>query len=313
MKKQLSSKLISFLPLTVGIVILVISAMFVPWNKVIPYLKGIGLLTIAELLLLSILYYFGRSLRYWLMLRMLGHQVSIWPVTMATMVAQPVSILPGGELYRSTMLKRYCNVDLKDGIPTVFAQSVAETVGLLIIAAIGAIFLRQYAVFVLVFGAIFVALLVYIRRHNARKSRKIINKLPKVNLSLPRVKGFLQKNRILLTGSNFIQLVLISYIMTGAGIAIVWLTIVALDKPFNLFESSVAYTIPLMLQSLSFLPGGIGVNEQGSVGILVLFGLSVPAAVAATIIIRIFTMGTGFLYGFGAMALDKALSLKRYS
>lgn len=313
MKKKIPSKLISFLPLTVGLTILTVSALFVPWEKVGPYLGRLGPLEVAGLLLLSAVYYQGRALRYWLMLRMLGQPMS-WPrVTLATLAAQPVAILPAGELYRSAMLKRYGGVDLKDGIPTVFAQSVAETVGLLLIAVIGAVFLHQYAGFVIVFSLIFIALLAYIRWHNVSTSHRLLKRLPKVNVSFPKLRSFLHRNRILLTGTNFIQLLLISYISTFAGIGIVMLSVYALGEPFNLFESSIAYTIPLMLQSLSFLPGGIGVNEQGSVGIFVLFGVSLPLAVAATLIIRGFTLGMGFVYGCAALALERALRLKRYN
>lgn len=313
MKNKVPSKLLGFIPLVVGITILVISAAFVPWPKVLPYLSRLGPLEITGLMILSGFYYFGRALRYWLMLRMLGQPMSLGRVTLATLVAQPVAILPGGELYRSAMLKRYGNVDFKDGIPSVFAQSVAETVGLLIIAIIGAFFLHRYVGFVIVISFFFITLLAYIHRHNPRKSHKAINKLPKVNISFPRLKTFLHKNRILLTGTNFVQLLLISYIGTFAGIAIVWMTVAALGHSLSLFGASVSFALPLMIQSLSFLPGGIGVNEQGSVGILLLFGINLPLAVAATLIIRFFTLGTGFLFGFAAMVVDKALGLKRYN
>lgn len=311
--KQISGKLISFIPLVVGITILIISALFVPWDEVRPYWSRLSGIDVTVLIFLSALYYVGRALRYWLILRMLGQPMSVGRVILATVAAQPVAILPAGEIYRSAMLKRYGNVDLKDGIPSVFAQSVAETIGLLIIAIIGATFLHQYAGFVIAIAALMIAVFFFIHTHSVRKSHRALNKLPKVSISFPRLKNFIHKNRILLTGSNFLKLLLISYIGTFAGIGIVWFTVYALgNHSFSLFESSVAYTLPLMLQSLSFLPGGIGVNEQGSVGIFVLFGIGLPLAVAATIVIRIFTLGMGFLFGFTALAIGHYGKFKKY-
>jgi hypothetical protein len=44
------------------------------------------------------------------------------------------------------------------------------------------------------------------------------------------------------------------------------------------------------------------VHEQGSVGVLRLFGTDLALAVALTLIVRLFTLGAGFVFGFAAMA-----------
>src|SRR3954469_3667253 len=96
--------LLKYLPLLLGLAILLVAAPLVPWGKVFPYFARLSPVTLGLLVAMSCLYYFGRSLRYWLMLRMLGHPARFDQVAVACLVAQPVAVLPGGELYRASML-----------------------------------------------------------------------------------------------------------------------------------------------------------------------------------------------------------------
>lgn len=307
------SQLTRFVPLLIGIVILVIGSLFVPWPKVLPYLSNLTPLTLLFLFICSIFYYLGRILRYWLMLRFLNQPVRFDRVALACLIAQPIAILPGGELYRGAMLRRYGNVPLRDGLPSVFAQSLAETTGLLIVALIGAAFLRRYVGILLIAAVILFTVVMAVRWRHAHKSHKAINKVPFVSISKGRLKGFLSRNRTLLSGTNFLLLLAAAYVSIFAGIAAVFITVNAFGGSLNIFEAAISFALPVMLESISFLPGGIGVNEQGSVGMLSLFGVTLPMAVAATIAVRLTTLGSGFIYGFIAFGIAKLAKYKEYS
>ncbi len=294
-----------YLPLIAGLLILAVAATLVPWSKVLPYLGRLSPFELGLLTLGGGLYYLGRIVRYWVMLRMLGLYVAFGKVAIACLVAQPVAVLPGGELYRGAMLKRYGNVSLKDAAPTVLAQSIAESFGLLIVALLGITVLRQYLTIVLGIAAAFVAVWVFIRWHDAHTSHKWLNKLPWVNVSRSWVQSFLGKNRKLLTGWNFVILLLASFITTFAGIVILYIAGFAIGVELSFFAAAMAFAVPTVLELVSFLPGGLGVHEGLSVGILTLFGIDLPSAVALTIIVRLFTLGIGFPIGFAAMAWDR--------
>lgn len=269
-------------------------------------------MTIGLLFICSIFYYLGRILRYWMMLRFLGEPVGFDKVALAVLIAQPIAVLPGGELYRIAMLKRYANVSLRDGVPSVFAQSLAESIGLLAIAIIGAAFLRRYLLILLIVALVMLSLMLLIRWRNNRKSHAIVSKLPFINISYSRFKRFMEKNRRLMTGWNFLLLIAAAYVSIFAGISAVFVTANAFGGSLNIYEAAISFAIPVMLESISFLPGGIGVNEQGSVGMLSLFGMALPMAVAVTIAVRLTTLGSGFLYGFLAFGFARLASYKEY-
>ncbi len=302
----------SYVPLVLGLGILSVAASLVPWPRVLPYLFNLPLWAWITLVVLSGVYYLGRIVRYWLMLRLLGQPAAFDKVALACLVAQPVAVLPGGELYRGAMLKRYANVSLTHGLPSVFAQSLAESIGLLVLAILGVSMLHQYVGILLVVAAITGALWSFIRWHNARTSHRLVNKLPGVNLHHHRVRSFLEKNRDLLSGRNLLVLVLASYISTFAGVAILLVAAQAFGSSLDPMQATIAYALPTILEAVSFLPGGLGIHEQGSVGILTLFGVNLPLAVALTIAVRLFTLGIGFMYGLAALGWAKLGRYTRY-
>jgi uncharacterized protein (TIRG00374 family) len=310
--KRIAKHIAAYLPLLLGLVILVIAASLVPWPEVLPYLLRLSPTTLVTLVALSLMYYTGRSVRYWLMLRVLGHPMAFTKVALACLVAQPVAFLPGGEMYRGTMLKRYGNVALRHGLPSVFAQSVAETIGLLILALLGISLLHQYISILLIITGLIACIWAFILWHDESVSRRLLARLPWIKRHQSSLRSFLQKNRQLLTGRSFVELLLASYITTVAGIIMVYVTAHSLGVTLGIRQAALAYVLPTVLETVSFLPGGLGVQEQGSVGILTLFGVPLAPAVAITILVRLFTLGIGFVYGFAAMAWDKLGGYKRY-
>jgi glycosyltransferase 2 family protein len=312
MKINLST-LAKYVPLAMGIGILGIGSLFVPWREVAPYLMSISPLTGLLLLALGVLFYFGRIIRFWLMLRFLGQNTKFDVVTIAYLVAQPVSFLPGGEFYRSVMLKKYGDVAHRNGVPSVFAQSLTESLGLLTISLVGAVFLHRYVAILVGVAVIFLVIMGLIQwRKSHKKSHKYINKLPKVNVSYGKLRTFLEKNKYLLSGRNFLLLYATSFISTFSGIAVVYVIAKEFGAQLDLLQSAIAFCLPVILQLVTFLPGGLGVNEQGSVAILALFGVSLPVAVAITIVVRFITLVLGFILGFMAFAYARIAGYKEY-
>jgi len=303
---------LKYLPLVLGLAILAVAVPFVPWAKVGPYLARLSPVTLGLLTGLGALYYFGRILRYWLMLRMLERPARFDQVAVACLVAQPVAVLPGGELYRASMLKRYANVSMKHGSPSVFAQSIIEAMGLIGLALLGAAALHRYVAIVLGLAIIMVLIWAAIKWQSAKTSHKLINNVPKVTVSLGRVAVFMEKNRTLFHRKNFAILLGATLISTVAGAGMIMVASQALGSNLSFLQAIIGYTLPTALEAVSFLPAGLGINEQGSVGIFRLFGMNLALAVALTILVRLFTLGIGFVFGFAAMGWARLAHYRRY-
>lgn len=299
-----------YIPLAVGIVILVIGASFIPWHKVVPYLGRITPLYYGLFLALGLTYQLGRGFRYWLMFRILGRPASFKLVALACMAAQPISVLPGGELYRSVMLKKYANVDFKDSTPSVLAQTISEGIILVTISIIGASVLKKYVGITFLAGFIFLVLWVILSQYKGRKAHRLLNIVPGINLHPARVRAYLDKNKILLSNMNFLYLLAGSTISVISGIGLVITTGFALGHPLSVPQAAIVFALPTALEIFSFLPGGIGVSEISAIGLLALFGFPAPLAISLTLIVRLSTLGLGFVYGFMVMGY---LKVRRYT
>ena len=298
--------LVRYVPLAIGLVLLTIGAAFVPWSEVGPYLRQLTPLNYLLIAGLGVAYYLARIIRYHYMLNLLGEPRSFRRTMVAYFEAQPVSLLPGGEAFRTLTLKKQVNVPLSKGVPVVFVQSFTENIGLVLLALVSALILQQQVLVVLVLALLYLVILVLIRtRRTAEHSRRLLNKLPFVSLARTKFMKFIHRNRKLLSGWNMAVLLLSGMVSTLIAATLIFLIGNDMGISLTFTESIIAYALPMVLQNVTFLPGGIGVNEQGSVGILVVLGAAFPAAVALTIVIRLVTLGLGVVLGLGAIALAK--------
>lgn len=295
-----------YLPLVLGVLILIVGSFFVPWHQVVPYLKRLSPFSYLLIAILGVAFYVVRAARYQYMLHVLKQPRSFRRTLIAYFEAQPVSLLPGGEAFRTVTLKKQAKVDMGNGVPIVFLQSFTENIGLIVLALVSAVILRQQTILIFVAAIVYLLILIVLRtRRTAEHSRRILNRLPFVNLARRSYHKFIAKNHVLLSGYSLVVLLLSG--LASSLFASVLLFFVAKDMGvgLNFPEAVVAFALPAALQNVTFLPGGIGINEQSSVGLLVLLGVHFPAAVALTIIVRIVTLGIGVVLGLGAIALVK--------
>lgn len=295
-----------FLPLILGLLILAIGSVFVPWADVFPYLAKLTPFSYVLVIGLGSAFYLTRILRYKYMLRVLDAPHSFRRTAVAYLEAQPVSLIPGGEAYRTVTLKKHVDVPFSKSVPVVFLQSFTENIGLVSLALVSAIFLRQQVLLVAVLAIIYILILLLLRtRRTADRSRRALNKLPFVNLAKKKFMGFIGKNKKLLSGFSLVVLLSSSIVSSLIAALLLWLIASDMDIQLNYAQAIIAFALPMVLQNITFLPGGIGVNEQGSVGVLLLLGVSLPAAVALTIIMRLVTLGLGVVLGLLTIFIAK--------
>ncbi|HTK39661.1 MAG TPA: lysylphosphatidylglycerol synthase transmembrane domain-containing protein [Patescibacteria group bacterium] len=302
-----ASTALKYIPLIIALAVLIGGAFFVPWHDVLPYFTKLGLVDYATLLILAAAFYLVRIGRYGYILRSLGEKnLSYREVAQAYMIGQPISLIPGGEFYRSVLLKRHANVSMKNGVPTVFMQSLTEGAGLVVLALIGALALKRYVLLVTIVAVVYGVIMALIYLHNTgRHAHKLINHVPFVSISLAKLRTFMNKNQKALSGKNFLVLMLTSVASTLILVVALLELTHTLGISLNFMQAMIAISVPMIIQYASFLPGGIGANEQGSVGILVLLHVSFGAAVALTLLLRVISLWFGVLLGLIVLLATK--------
>ncbi len=286
-----------YLPLAIGLIIVVIIVVLAPWSQIAKLLSHISLTTLLTLIGLSMIYYGTKVIRFWLMLRQLGFKKPLKRVGVAYMSVQVMSQLPAGELYRTVALERFTGIEAAKSSPTVTMQGLVEAVALIAFALIGAFILGRQRVIVAMIALLLIIVLVSLRKGWLLGKENLLNKLPFVQVSRAKFNRFVKAHQVFLKPTNFAALVGLSIIAISAAILILFLAARAVGTPLSLAKTTVIYCLPVVLSGLTFLPAGLGASESSSIGLLKLVDVPIPSAIAITLIIRIFTLGAGLFYG----------------
>ncbi len=294
-----------FAPFIVSIILISIIVHLAPWDKVIEAVSHMHPVTILLLLMLSVLYYAGKAIRFWYMLKVLKIIERPDVVSLVYMAAQPVSLLPAGEIFRAKAMETYRGVPMDRTIATFSSQGIFEGLGIGAVALVGAIALGYQRIPAIALLVIVVAGVLAIRRGYLTRLTKIINAIPFVEVSRAKLRKFSERNQLLLKGRPLKVLLSLSFAVELVGVAIAYFSVTGLGGHINIFQAALVYSLPVVVSFLSFLPGGFGASEQSAIGLLLLLHQDNGLAVAATLVMRVTIVLTGVIYGAIAYALVK--------
>ncbi|WP_348815902.1 flippase-like domain-containing protein [Halomonas sp. H10-59] len=274
------------------------------WKEVLSAFAEIGWLGTLIVLSLSLLNYALRFARWQLYLKQLGHRVAFKPSLRIYLSGFALTTTPGkaGEAFRGVLLKQR-------GVPfpTTFAAFVSERLSdLVAIVLLTLLGLTQYPqargiVLAGVLGILVVlvclssqSLLDWLYRWAADREGKLMALVAHISETLH---GARLCHRPRLLGVATV----ISVIAWGAeALAFYWM-LGWLGADISLSFAIFVYALAMLAGALSFLPGGLGGAEAVMASLLVLKGMTMPAAIAATVFIRLATLWFAVVIGLVAL------------
>lgn len=278
----------------VGVVFLAILGFFVPWAKVFKLLLGLKVHDLVILTIMATLYYTAKATRFWLMLKTLKYERPLGLVTLLYLSAQPATFMPGGEFYRTALLKERADIPIHRSSSAVVLQALVEAAALVVVGLIGALIIGHNIGPVLLVSVFFGLVIISLARGWVPSNAKVLNKLPLISISRSKLRRFNKDNQLLLKPKIFVRLLGLSLIPILAGIVIVYVGAHAVGVNFSWLQATIGYALPAIIAYVGFIPG---TGEGGSIGILALLGVSLSPAVAITLLLRMFTVGAGLLLG----------------
>lgn len=302
-RMSIPSSFARYIPLLLGFMILGVIILIAPWAQIAELIEKIPLVTFLILASLSLVYYGSKTIRFWYILRLLGIQQPLPIVSLLYLSGQPFSLLPAGELYRTVLLKKHLGVSMSKSSPSVTIQGLVEAIVLLSFSIIGAFLIGQNQFLVAVVGFFLLLLVVTLQRGWLSRMDGVITKLPYVSIDKEKYQKFIVSHQELLTPRALATLLLFSMVPVLSGVGILYISAQAIGFDISFIESLIGYSLPVIVSGLSFLPGGLGISEGGTIGLLQLFGATGAAAITIALLIRIFTLVTGLLYGLIAQII----------
>ena len=276
------------------------------WRDVVAAVVQVGPFVLTGLLVLSLVNYLLRFLRWARYLALLNAPVA-WRLNLdAYFCGFALTTSPGkvGEMLRSVLLKPH-GVPSAASVAAFFAERVSDLLAILVLAAFG---LWAYAparpVVGLALAAVVVALLLVQwtaliaaidRWAQARPQKwaRLVVKLCEVVLHFRRCFSLPAMSMGLVIG-------VVAWFAEGFGF---WWLLQALGHPLPMSTAVFIYAFAMLVGALSFLPGGLGGSEAAMITLLVLNGFPEASAVTATLICRLATLW--FAVGIGALLLAR--------
>lgn len=282
-------------------------ALWSGWREVLQAFQHIGLLPMLAALGLSLLNYVLRAERWHLYLLRDHHAISRVTNLRIYFAGFSLTTTPGkaGELVRSLFLKPY-GVQYHHSAAMFFSERLADLVAIVALTAIGFTHLPGgTAYFVILVSALFAALLLLRTPLPERLLRRIAH-WRQDSPGLIWLSDVAASSRPFWRGRLLWQaqgITLLAWLGEGVG---AYLILHSLQADISLSFALFVYGFAMLVGALSFLPGGLGGTEATMTGLLVLQGMPLPQAIAATVIIRLATLWFAVLLGIvSVMALPE--------
>lgn len=274
-------------------------ALWSGWREVLEAVQRIGAWPILAALLLSLVNYVLRGERWQLYLRRWHFRVPRADNLRLYFAGFALTTTPGkaGELIRSVFLRPY-GVAWHRSAAMFFSERLADLVAIVMITAVGLTYLPQGEKAFVVLVALLVAGLLLLR---TRWPESCLRRLGGQRRATTWLADVAASSRPLWQGRLLWQttgLSLVAWIAEGIG---AWLILRTLMPEISLEAAFFIYGFAMLVGALSFLPGGLGGTEATMTGLLVLQGLPLPEAVAATVIIRLATLWFAVAIGLVAV------------
>ena len=221
-----------------------------------------------------------------------------------------MAVTPGkiGEVLKSYLLKRINGTAISASAPIVLAERLTDGLAMLLLMGLGLTFYPPaQSAFMFLLALSLTGILIVQRRSLFERLIVFISRLPLGARIAPRLTTMysslheLLEWRILLV-STFLSLVswfgecvALYFVLLGLGVA---------SGLHTLLVSTFVFAASTLFGLVSFLPGGLGVSEASSTGLLtVLVPMEIGPATVATIIIRFCTLWLGVSLGAVALAM----------
>ena len=277
------------------------------WNEVVESVARVGAFGIGIALLLSLINYGLRFMRWQMFLEVLGHKIPLLPSLKIYISGFALTTTPGkaGEALRSVFLKDY-GMGYRQSFGAFFAERLSDLIAVVILASLGLWIYPEARIIIIAVIAIICFVIFALQREPWLRWCERFGKriLPSrfghiVEFILETMLAFrcCYSPRVLIYG------IVLGVIAWGAeGFALYYL-LQLLGTDVSMLTAQFIYGFSLLIGAITFLPGGLGGAEVTMLKLLMLNSVPTSLAVAITIVIRLATLW--FSVVLGLIALPK--------
>lgn len=278
------------------------------WQEVLRAFEQVGLFGLFLALLMSIVNYSLRFVRWQLYLHSMGHRVPWRSSARIYLAGFALTTTPGkaGEAVRGILLKPH-RIPYPDSLAAFVSERLSDMAAIVLLALLGLSLHPHTRTLVFVgIGVVLAGLLVLSQQRLLdclyRRSTDASSLLGR---TFHHVVQMLRQARRCHSPSLLVIATALSVMGWAAeALAFMWiLQWMGMEVGFSF--AAFVFAAAMLAGALSFMPGGLGGTEAAMLGLLIMQGMPMPDAIAATVLIRLTTLWFAVLIGLVAMSFSR--------
>jgi len=285
-----------FAVIAATIVVYVVVAAVTGWDSFRDELAAFPKWLILPLVVLSLLNYLLRYVRWEIYLRALGVRLDVRSSLSLFLATFLMVITPGklGEVFKAGILRERFDVPLAVGLPIILAERIFDFLGVLILAVLGLFAwpgsVAGMKVGFLAAASVPIALAAF---RSSWLRRKLLTRATRTPY-LQRFRFGLEEALATMTRLLSLRATVLALILSTVAWACecisLWVVCRGLQLEVTVFEADFIYAAGTLIGSLSFLPGGLGGTEATIVWLLMTLDISDSSALSAALVVRVATL-----------------------
>ena len=217
------------------------------------------------------------------------------------------AISPGksGEFIKSIIIKKKLGIKKSTTIPIIFLERYFDMIGTAIVASFSILVIGIHtSSIVIIVISLFVLIFLIAYKNSFQLLMKPLKKISffsKYASSFENMQMIIKQSQTPKTIFTCTSLTIIYRFIEAIGI---FLIIISMDvEMLNYLITASTYSLSIIIGTISFSPGGLGITEGSFAGLLSLQGLDISQSFTLAIIVRIFTLWVAVIIGFISLHL----------
>lgn len=284
----------SLLIISIAALLYLVITIYADFDAVIGSLRLFNWYLIPLLLLLSVVNYFFRFLKWDYYLRILNVQITRKNSLFIFMTGLIMSISPGklGEIIKPYLVRQVSGEPVRKTSSVVLGERLTDFISLAALAVAGAFIFNYGKVIAVIIGLLLLLFVVVISvRRLAQPVLRFIGKLPFVKKYSEQIETLYESSYQILKPKPLFLMWMLSSVSWFFECLSLYIILQSFSIEVSISETTFIYAFSTIVGALSMLPGGLGLTEGSMVYFLnKLPGATTSLAVSVTFIIRLVTL-----------------------
>ncbi len=289
-----------FTLLIVAAVLYLAFTIYADYKQVISSFSHFNWLLFPLLLVLALLNYLTRFVKWDYYLKFLKIRISKIDSFAIFMSGFIMSVTPGkmGELMKAYLVKQITKESVSKVAPIIMVERITDFIALVFLAMIGAYVFNYGYLIIIGTGLFWVALAVIISNRNL--SFKIIDLLGRIkhfSKYKDKMHTAYESSFSMIKPVPLLYTIFISLVSWFFECLAYYLVLYNFNLDISVLWATFVYTFATIVGAITMLPGGLGVTEGSLTYLMVRSNVPVNIAVSSTLIIRVVTLWFAVLLG----------------